>query len=98
MTASVCSDCGLPSELCVCEDVARSEQEISITTEERTFGKVVTILSGFTKDNDVDSLSSTLKSQCACGGTVSEGPTIELQGDHRDKVAGILVDEGFIVA
>ena len=93
--SDICPTCGLPSEICVCEAIAREQQEISITSSKRTYGKIVTIISGIDKaDIDIDELARKLKSKCASGGTVKDG-RIELQGDHKKKVKEVLLKMGF---
>lgn len=95
--AEVCNTCGLPEELCVCEDVSKTEKDVEVTTEERSYDKVVTIVSGLKDDNiNISDLASELKSTFACGGTVDDG-TIELQGNHKDGVRDELEDRGFNV-
>ena len=93
--AEICSVCGLPKELCACEDIAREQQDIKIATTKRRYGKVVTIITGIDPtDIDLDELARFLKNKCAAGGTVKDG-IIELQGDHKLQVKKILVDMGF---
>jgi translation initiation factor 1 len=93
--SQMCDVCGLPKEICVCEEIAREQQEIQIYTVARRYGKMVTIVDGInTGDIDVNSLCSQLKGACACGGTAKNG-TIELQGDHKSKVKQVLVRMGF---
>ena len=86
---------GLPAG--IADDLARAEQELSISVEKRRYGKPMTVVSGFEGDIDVGSLASTLKRRLATGGTVSEG-RIELQGDHAARLPAVLEEEGFRVA
>lgn len=91
----ICPRCGLPLDLCVCEEIAREQQQIKVTTQKRRYGKVVTVISGFdTSEIDVESLAKELKTRCAAGGTVKDD-TIELQGDHKRKVIEILKEKGY---
>ena len=93
----ICPTCGLPKEVCACEEIAREQQDIHIFTVKRRYGKVVTIIDGIDAgDIDVDDLARKLKSRCAAGGTVKDGK-IELQGDHKTKVQKALEDLGFKV-
>ncbi len=91
----ICEVCGLPKELCVCEEIAREQQEISIYTVSRRYGKLVTIVEGInSNDIDLDDLAKKLKTACASGGTVKDDK-IELQGDHKKRVAKVLNEMGF---
>ncbi len=93
--SEICSTCGLPKELCVCEAIAKETQTITIATEKKKFGKVYTVVDGINiKEIDTKELVKKLKSKLACGGTIKEG-RIELQGEHRQKVKGILLELGF---
>lgn len=95
--SEVCPKCGLPKEICVCEEIAREQQNITIAIDKRRYGKMMTVVSGINPhDLDIDTLISNLKSICACGGTIKDG-RIELQGDHRTKVKEALEKMGFIV-
>ena len=91
----ICSKCGLPQELCVCETIAKENQVIEVRIERRKFGKQYTIVTGLDpKEIDMDQLRKKLKSKFACGGTVKQG-RIELQGNHKLKVKQALVEAGF---
>jgi len=85
---------GLPIEAIAWEDLAKSEQKISIRTERRRYGKITTIVSGFDKSIDIKSTAKALKAELACGGTV-KGSNIELQGNHRKNVRPVLAKLGF---
>lgn len=90
----VCEVCGLPKDLCVCEEIAKESKRIKIYTVRRTYGKTITVIEGLGRDLDLPTLSKILKSKCACGGTVKDG-AIELQGDHRKRAEEELVKNGF---
>ena len=91
-----CSVCGLPKELCLCEDVKREQTTVTLRTEKRTYGKLVTIVEGVSADM-VKQVASELKKACATGGDVKNG-AIELQGDNVRKLHKILPKKGFTVS
>ena len=91
----ICPKCGLVKELCVCETIAKESQIIKVYLERKKFKKFYTIIEGVDeKEIDMRDLTKKLKAKFACGGTVKDGK-IELQGDHKNKVKGILTDLGF---
>lgn len=95
--AGICPVCGLPEELCMCEEIAREQQQIKIYSMKRRYGKIVTIIEGIdSADIDLDDLARKLKTRCAAGGTVKDGK-IELQGEHKRKVEKVLGEMGFLV-
>jgi translation initiation factor 1 len=95
--AGICPVCGLPEELCMCEEIAREQQQIKIYSMKRRYGKIVTIIEGIDSgDIDLDDLARKLKTRCAAGGTVKDG-RIELQGEHKRKVEKVLNEMGFLV-
>ena len=60
-------------------------------------GKTVTTVSGVPlADDGLRELAGRLKKRCGVGGSVKDG-VIELQGDHRDVVMGVLRDAGYDV-
>jgi len=93
--SEICQVCGLPKDLCVCETIAKETQKIRVTTIKKKFGRIYTIIDGIdTKEIDIKELTKKLKSKFACGGTAKKG-TIELQGNHKSKIKGFLVEMGF---
>ena len=60
-------------------------------------GKVVSIVKNLTlSDDDMKSLAKKLKQECGTGGTVKDG-MIEIQGEHRQKMADVLQKMGYKV-
>ena len=93
--AEICPVCGLPKELCVCEEMSKEQQRIRIRIENKRWGKKYTVIDGIdSKDMKLNKLASQLKTKCACGGT-AKNDQIMLQGDHRQVVREVLVDLGF---
>jgi translation initiation factor 1 len=58
-------------------------------------GKTVTVVRGLPAAV-LDEVASELKRHCGAGGAV-KGGAVELQGDHRDKVAARLEAKGYRV-
>lgn len=85
---------GLPIEALSWEDLAKSEQRITVYTEKRRYGKFITLVSGLDKSVDIKATAKALKEGLACGGTVKDG-IIELQGNHLKHVRPILRKLGF---
>ncbi|NDF33235.1 MAG: stress response translation initiation inhibitor YciH, partial [Euryarchaeota archaeon] len=95
--AGICNLCGLPDELCICQEIAKEQQKAIISTVRRRYGKMVTMVEGIEDSAiDIGKLAKLLKSACASGGTV-KGRTIELQGEHKKRVAKVLEQNGYQV-
>jgi translation initiation factor 1 len=93
--AEICPVCGLPKDLCVCEEMSKEEQRIRIRLETRKWGKKWTVIDGIDPGTmSLNKLASELKMKCACGGT-AKNEHVMLMGDHRDIVKGALLEMGF---
>jgi translation initiation factor 1 len=59
-------------------------------------GRTVTVVDGFVGIGlpEKEQLTKRMRAACGCGGTVKDG-AIEIQGDQRDTIAGILTEAGF---
>jgi translation initiation factor 1 len=91
---NICPKCGLPLQACVCKEIAKKgQQQITVKTEKRRFGKISTLISGL-EDADIKDIAKKLKTGLACGGTV-KNKMIELQGNHKGKIKPLLVEMGF---
>ncbi|MDP2666755.1 MAG: stress response translation initiation inhibitor YciH [Candidatus Diapherotrites archaeon] len=90
---SICATCGLPKNICVCGQIAKESQKITIRLEQRRFRKYITIVEGL-EPEVAKEMVKVLKSKLACGGTLDK-TRIELQGNHRKEVKKVLLAEGF---
>ena len=89
----ICPKCGLPIAACVCEDIAKSDQNIKVRIERKKFGKISTIVYGL-DGVDLKETARKLKEKLACGGTIKNNE-VELMGDHRNRIKQVLVELGF---
>lgn len=98
----ICPACCRPVAQCVCklathapvvgDGVVRVQRE----TKGRA-GKAVTLVRGLAlSESDLVVLAKQLKAACGCGGTVKDG-SVEVQGDHVDKVMALLRAQGHVV-
>ena len=100
---AICPGCGWPQTGCTCSSTRATEAvPARITAKLRLEkkgrgGKTVTVVydlphnTAFLKDLGLD-----LKKACGTGGAVSEN-TVELQGDHLQRLRPLLRERGFVV-
>jgi len=79
-----------------------AQQDLRIMRDKKgRKGKMVTVISGFVlTETDLKDLAKTLKNLCGAGGTIKierETQLIEVQGDHRDRIAEKLAGLGYKV-
>jgi translation initiation factor 1 len=68
--------------------------EVIRLRREKRAGHEIIVIEGFPADVDVSSLARELRRRCGTGGTL-KGRCIEIQGDHRDLIAEVLLERGF---
>ena len=97
----MCPACRRPLTQCVCRStsaVPAGDGIVRVLRETKgRGGKAVTIARGVPLAADaLLKLGQELKAACGTGGTVKDG-SIEVQGDHVDKVMGLLQQRGYKV-
>jgi translation initiation factor 1 len=98
LSAAICPTCGLPKEICVCEDLGRETTLLSVDVDTRRYGKAVTVVRGLESSPDeAEKLARDLKRSLATGGSGKAG-VIVLQGDRRKDVRRILEERGYRVS
>ncbi|KQT11371.1 translation initiation factor Sui1 [Ramlibacter sp. Leaf400] len=81
--------CSIPAPAAPGDGIVRISRE----TKGRA-GKAVTVVRGLGSDPaTLETLARQLKAACGSGGTVRDG-AVEVQGDHRDKIASLLIGQG----
>ena len=97
MIAGICATCGLPKELCVCEDLGRETTLLTVDLDTRRYGKAVTVVRGLeSRPDEAEKLARELKKGLATGGSGKDG-LIVLQGDRRKDVLRLLQQKGYTV-
>ena len=100
----ICEGCGHPASACQCSARARADEAVPtrVTAKLRLEtggrgGKAVTVVFGLPDNAEfLAELAGALKRTCATGGTIRPG-SIELAGDVRERVKGLLLARGFLV-
>jgi translation initiation factor 1 len=99
----ICAGCGWPADNCRCSrkdrDKAVPDRVVAKLRVEKAGrgGKTVTVVYDLPRNSAfLKELCAELKRACGTGGTASDD-TVELQGDHRDRVREQLRERGFLV-
>lgn len=99
----VCPGCGWPAGKCTCSKAAASasvpDRVVAKLRLEKAGrgGKTVTVVYDLPRNAEfLKSLCADLKRTCGTGGTAGDD-TVELQGDHRDRVRDLLRARGYVV-
>jgi translation initiation factor 1 len=96
----ICPGCRRPSDQCACGNGAQRKPapgtpiRVARSTAGRG-GKAVSVITGLPLEPPaLEALAKALKQACGTGGTVKDA-TIEIQGEHRDRLVAELVKRGF---
>jgi translation initiation factor 1 len=103
-TGGTCAVCGWPQRSCTCSRNRKRQDPVPdrIVAKLRMEkagrgGKTVTVVYDLPRNEAfLKDLGQRLKRECGTGGSVTEN-TIELQGEMRDRVRGILRRLGYTV-
>ena len=101
-TGKTCPRCGWPEDDCRCASAGEEAVPETVTArlsieKSGRRGKTVTVVSGLPRNDDfLARLAKELKRACGSGGTALDD-RVEVQGDHRDKLRGLLAGKGWRV-
>lgn len=96
----ICPGCGQAALQCACRARAAArpvgDGAVRVSREKAgRGGKTVTVVRGLPlAEAELAALGKQLRSACGSGGTCKDG-VLEIQGDHRDRVLALLLQQGF---
>ena len=103
---TTCPTCGLSYKQCRCDQpgspntasAKKSDGIVRVMRDRKQRGgKTVTVITGvLASETALAVLAQQLKKLCGSGGTLKDG-SIEIQGDHCDKVMAKLIEMGYKV-
>lgn len=78
------------------ETLPKNQQKLRVGIEKKgRGGKTVTLVKGFVgTEDDLKSLSKSLKTKCGVGGSTKDGEII-IQGDFKQRIIDLLKTEGY---
>ena len=95
-----CERCGELKSACTCparlKSLLPSEQQTAkVSVEKRKKGKLVTVVRGLSpSESDFAALLTKLQTACGAGGSI-QGDTLEVQGDHAERLRDQLRSLGY---
>lgn len=104
-TGKICPACDSPLATCKCAQraagtLANSTGDGVVRIMRETKGRKgagVTVVRGLMVEQaELKAIAKKLKQLCSCGGAIKDG-TIEIQGDHREKIKAHLISAGHTV-
>ena len=95
-----CEHCDQLVENCECPppttpEVPPEKQRLRVGVEKRKKGKVVTVIRDLAEGNQHANLLTALKTSCGAGGKIHNASTLEIQGDHAERIRKLLLERGY---